>query len=227
MLSRRRAELDRRACTRSCCSSDTDSRCRLHWSRLTGRDYYKGGWRDVRIYTSQGMRRTCMLLSTTRHRNRERERFFFNSTFPSSLSLSLSLSSFLFRRLVQFHCRRSTANRSLTLSFLPSVLQKTDVPSRAFTRLKSRGHVTRCNPSAKRHRVLIRLCGWLRPCVYIFSLITRSIELSELPLSSAFSGPSFFVHQRRLFYIGCCRDGWRWSGETKTIANEFAIRTSR
>ena len=91
MLSRRRAELDRRACTRSCCSSDTDSRCRLHWSRLTGRDYYKGGWRDVRIYTSQGMRRTCMLLSTTRHRNRERERFFFNSTFPSSLSLSLSL----------------------------------------------------------------------------------------------------------------------------------------
>lgn len=41
---RRRAELDdRRACTRSCCSSDTDSRCRLHWSRLTGRDYYKGG----------------------------------------------------------------------------------------------------------------------------------------------------------------------------------------
>ena len=96
MLSRRRAELDRRACTRSCCSSDTDSRCRLHWSRLTGRDYYKGGWRDVRIYTSQGMRRTCMLLSTTRHRNRERERFFFNSTFPSVLSLFFSFPFFSF-----------------------------------------------------------------------------------------------------------------------------------
>lgn len=76
---RRRAELDdRRACTRSC-SSDTDSRCRLHWSRLTGRDYYKGGWRDVRIYSGQGMREGPACYSTTRHRDsrRERERYSF------------------------------------------------------------------------------------------------------------------------------------------------------
>lgn len=76
---RRRAELDRRACTRSC-SSDTDSRCRLHWSRLTGRDYYKGGWRDVRIYSGQGMRRTCMLLYNPA--SQPAREILFNSTSP-------------------------------------------------------------------------------------------------------------------------------------------------
>lgn len=103
---RRRAELDdRRACTRSC-SSDTDSRCRLHWSRLTGRDYYKGGWRDVRIYSGQGMRRTCMLLynSASRLAERAREIFFLILYFsPSLFFFPLSLPRLVQKPIPQTH----------------------------------------------------------------------------------------------------------------------------
>lgn len=133
---RRRAELDRRACTRSC-SSDTDSRCRLHWSRLTGRDYYKGGWRDVRIYSGQGMRRTCMLLCNPASQP-ERERFFL-------ILLPFFLLD-LFSPTLSPRLRYSI--RSFHLSFktdLPSIssVYTTEIPWR----------VIRCSPSTNPYPV--------------------------------------------------------------------------
>lgn len=128
---RRRAELDdRRACTRSC-SSDTDSRCRLHWSRLTGRDYYKGGWRDVRIYSGQGMRRTCMLLynSASRLAERAREIFFLILYFSP---LPLLFSSFSPSTCSKTHPPNPSGLRSPFRSFLP-VLQ-----NRSFLRFHPR-----------------------------------------------------------------------------------------
>lgn len=128
---RRRAELDdRRACTRSC-SSDTDSRCRLHWSRLTGRDYYKGGWRDVRIYSGQGMRRTCMLLynSASRLAERAREIFFLILYFSPLLLL---FSSFSPSTCSKTHPPNPSGLRSPFRSFLP-VLQ-----NRSFLRFHPR-----------------------------------------------------------------------------------------
>lgn len=137
---RRRAELDdRRACTRSC-SSDTDSRCRLHWSRLTGRDYYKGGWRDVRIYSGQGMRRTCMLLynSASRLAERAREIFFLILYFspPSSFFLFLSLDLFK-------NPSPKPIRSSFPLSLLPTCPSKPILPSISSAIYTSRNPVTR------------------------------------------------------------------------------------
>lgn len=126
---RRRAELDRRACTRSC-SSDTDSRCRLHRSRLTGRDYYKGGWRDVRIYSGQGMRRN--LYATLRPESqpgREKEilfnstsNFCFSTCSPPSASFTLSLlqpvlQNLIFLRFQAFTRQKSPARNTTPLPY--------------------------------------------------------------------------------------------------------------